>query len=96
MSERLTVPVNRVTYVEKVPAADATEAPQPWGFLCNPVMKMTMIMIIIFVLFLVMEHRWNETDRGKLKYSEKNLSQRHFVHHKSHMAWPGFEPGPPR
>jgi hypothetical protein len=22
--------------------------------------------------------------------------QRHFVHHKSHMTRPGFEPGPPR
>jgi hypothetical protein len=32
-----------------------------------------------------MEHRWNETDRGKPKNSGKNLSQRHFVHHKSHM-----------
>jgi hypothetical protein len=48
-------------------------------------MKMTMMMIIIFVLFLVMEHRWNEIDRGKSKYSEKNLSQCHFAHHKSHM-----------
>jgi hypothetical protein len=38
-----------------------------------------------FVLFLVMEHRWNEIYRGKPKYSEENLSQRHFVHHKSHM-----------
>jgi hypothetical protein len=30
----------------KGPAADATGAPQPWGFLCNPVMKMTMFTII--------------------------------------------------
>jgi hypothetical protein len=34
----------------KGPAADATDAPQPWGLLCNPVMKMTM-MIIIFCPF---------------------------------------------
>jgi hypothetical protein len=38
-----------------------------------------------FILFLVMERRWNEIDRGKPKYSGKNLSQCHFVHHKSHM-----------
>jgi hypothetical protein len=38
-----------------------------------------------FVLFLVMEHRWNEIDRGKPKNMGKNLSQCHFVHHKSHM-----------
>jgi hypothetical protein len=27
-------------FVVKGPAADATDAPQPWGLLCNPVMKM--------------------------------------------------------
>jgi hypothetical protein len=32
--------------------------------------------------------------QGKPKYSEKNLPQRYFVHHKSHMTRPGFEPGP--
>jgi hypothetical protein len=49
-----------------------------------------------FLFFQVMEHRWNETDRGKPMHSEKNLSQFHFVHHKSHMDRPGIEPGPPR
>ena len=32
-----------------------------------------------------MEQRWSEIDRGKPKYSWKDLSQCHFVNHKSHM-----------
>jgi hypothetical protein len=40
--------------------------------------------------------RWNDTDRGKPKNSEKSLSQCHFIHHKFHMDWPGREPRPPR
>jgi uncharacterized membrane protein len=43
------------------------------------------IVVVVVVLFLVMEHHWNEIDRGRPKCSEKNLSQRHFSHHKSHM-----------
>jgi hypothetical protein len=43
-----------------------------------------------------MEHRWNEIDREKSKYSGKKLSQCHFVHHKLNMDRPGIEPGFPR
>jgi hypothetical protein len=46
---------------------------------------MKMKMISIFSFLQVMEHRWNETDKEKPKYSGKNLSQCHFVHHKYHM-----------
>jgi hypothetical protein len=45
-------------------------------------------------LWVSMEQQWNDIDRGKLKDSEKNLSQCHSVHHKSHMDWLGCEPGP--
>jgi hypothetical protein len=38
-----------------------------------------------FSFFQVMDHQWNEIDRKKPKYSGKNLSQCHFVHHKSPM-----------
>jgi hypothetical protein len=55
----------------------------------------TSVFRVSIVLFLVMEHWWDEIDRGKPKYSEKNLSQCHFVRHKSHTDGPGIEPGPP-
>jgi hypothetical protein len=44
----------------KGPAADATDAPQPSGFLCNPVMKMSSF---FYQVLQLMEHQWNEIDR---------------------------------
>jgi hypothetical protein len=56
-------------------------------------MKTTRKMIIFFSFFQVMKHWWNEIDRGKSKYSGKNLSQCHFVHHKSTWTDPGSNTG---
>jgi len=33
-----------------------------------------------------MEQWWNDTDRGKLKCWEKNLSQCHYIYQKSHHS----------
>jgi hypothetical protein len=59
-------------------------------------MKTKRKIINFFPFFQVMEHRWNETDRGKQKYLGKNLSQYLFVHYKSHIDQAGIKPGPPR
>jgi len=39
-----------------------------------------------------MGHWWKNTDRGKMKYFGRNLSQCYYAHHKSHIYWPGIEP----
>ena len=45
--------------------------------------------------WMSVKHWWNDTERGKTTYSEKNLFQDHFVHHKFHSYWTGIEIGPP-
>ena len=40
---------------------------------------------------MCVEHWWNYNDRGKPNYLDRDLSQVHFVHHKSHMEWPHIE-----
>ena len=40
-----------------------------------------------------MEHRWNEIDIGRRKYSGENLSQCHFVHQNPTRTTPGSNPG---
>jgi hypothetical protein len=44
----------------------------------------------------IWKHWWNDTDEGKPKYLEKNLSQCHYIHRKYQMEWPGIEPVPLR
>lgn len=41
-----------------------------------------------------MQHWWDGSDRGTSKYTEKNPSLCHFVHHKSQIDGPGIKPTP--
>lgn len=38
-----------------------------------------------------MEYWWDDTDRGKQTYWEKNLPQCYYFHN-YHIIWSGFEP----
>ena len=41
-----------------------------------------------------MEHKQNDTDRGKQEHWDKNLSHYQFAHHKYHTDWPKSNSGP--
>jgi len=41
-------------------------------------------------------HCWNDRHKGKPTYSQKNLSQCHLFHHKSHTNYPPTVPDPPQ
>jgi hypothetical protein len=53
------------------------------------------LLFIHQVIHVSGESWWDDIDRVIPKNSEKNLAQCHFVHHRSHMEWPGCEPRPP-
>jgi len=38
-----------------------------------------------------MMHLRDDADKGKLKYSEKNIHLCHLIHHKGSKDWPGME-----
>jgi hypothetical protein len=44
------------------------------------------LLVIPQIIYENGEPWWNDTDKEKLKNSEKNLSQCHFVHHKFHKT----------
>jgi hypothetical protein len=75
-------------FVVKGPAADVTDSPQPWGILCNPVMKM----ISCFNFSLSWKTGGMKLTGKNRSIRGENLSQCHFVHHKSYIDWPGIEP----
>jgi hypothetical protein len=44
---------------------------------------------------VIVEKLVNEDWQGEAEVLGENLPQRHFVHRKSRLTRPGFEPGPP-
>jgi hypothetical protein len=80
--------------VVKGTAADATDALQPWGFLCNPVMKIIIIIIIIICPFpsngALVEWNWQgkTEERGAKTCPSATLSS-------TNPTWtdPGSNPG---
>jgi hypothetical protein len=76
--------------VEKGPAADATNASQRCGFLCNPVMKMVSF---FFSFFRVMEHRWNGIDKENRSTRGKTWPSATLSSRKGTWTHQGSKPG---
>jgi hypothetical protein len=64
------------------------------GWDVSELRPLTGLLLVPTVIYEYGEPQRNYTDSEKLKNSKINLSQCHLVHHKSHMDWPGREPGP--
>jgi hypothetical protein len=48
-------------------------------------------------LYMMNVEQWVEWElAGETEVLGENLPRFHSAHHKSHMTWPGLEPGPPR
>jgi hypothetical protein len=50
----------------------------------SELLPLTDILFNLQTIYEYGEQRWNDIDREKLKNSEGNLSQCHFVHNRSH------------
>jgi hypothetical protein len=52
------------------------------------------LLVILQTIHKYGEPKWNDTDRVNPKKSKNDLSHSQCVHFKSHVGWPGREPGP--
>jgi hypothetical protein len=77
-------------FVVKGPAADATNAPQPYGFFATPVMKMSSF---FYQVLQLMEHQWNKINRGKPTTRRKTCPSATLS--STNLTWtdPGSNPG---
>jgi hypothetical protein len=63
------------------------------GLLCNRVMMMIMMMMMFFCFSILIEHRWDENDREKPKYSEKTCPSATLSTTNPARTDPGSKPG---